>query len=105
MFFLVSYSDEYLTLAIHADSSSKEGCQQVLRELLISRIQEKYGHDKDTANIIYDTAKNAKTADDEDACRLEYGIDIHVYEDGGSIDDGSYTDTYQIVDYVPSQCK
>lgn len=101
MFYLVSYSEEYVNLAIHAGSKSKEECQDQLKELLISRIQSGFGMSKETAEAVYQMAKNAKTPDEEDAVLSEYSIDIHVSEYGASIDDGSYIDTYQIVSYVP----
>lgn len=101
MYYLVSYNDEYLSLAIHADCDSKEGCQQAQKELLVSRIQERCGHGKETANEIYEMAKRARNADDEDAVLTQYGIDVHVSEYGASIDDGNYTDRYEIVSYMP----
>lgn len=103
MFYLVSYSEEYVSLAIHKDSVSKEECQEELKELLISRIQSGFGMSKETAEAVYQMAKEAKTPDEEEAVLSKYGIDIHVFDCGASIDDGSYMDTFQIIDYVPNQ--
>lgn len=103
MFYLVSYNDEYLSLAIHADSESKEECQEAMRELLISRIQDRIGKEKKTADAIYKMAKKANSPDEVDAVLSEHGIDIHVYEYGASIDNGSYIDIYQIISYMPNQ--
>lgn len=104
MYFLISKNDEYLCLAIHADSCSMEGCQEALKLHLINRIQELYPYDADIANMIYETAKAAECADEEDAVQTLYDVDIHVYEDGASIVyGGNYEERYAIVSYIPTQ--
>lgn len=105
MFYLVSYSEEYISLAIHANSASKEDCQKTMKELVIADIQAKYGHDINMAELIYNSAKNAVSADDEDAVFSQYGVNVHVYEDGASFDDGYYMNKYQIIDYTSGQCE
>lgn len=103
MYYLVSKNDEYLSMAIHTDVFTLEGCQDVLKSILICRIQELFSHDVETANAIYETAKAAETADDEDAVLDQYNVDIHVFEDGASIVYDSYEERYAIIDYTPCQ--
>lgn len=103
MYFLISKNDEYLNLAIHTDSSSMEGCQTALKSILINRIQELHPYDENAANEIYEAAKAAVTADDEDAVQELYDVDIHVYEDGASLVYDGYEEQYAIIEYTPCQ--
>lgn len=104
MYFLISKNDKYSCLAIHADYSSMKGCQDALKLHLIGRIKELFPYDEDTANKIYEAAKSAKSADEENAVQIIYDVDIHVYEDGASIMYGSdYEERYAIVNYTPTQ--
>lgn len=103
MYYLVSKNDEYLSLAIHTDSCSPERCRDVLQSILIRRIQELYPYDADTANAIYEAAKAAKNADEEEAVWKQYDVDIHVYQDGATIVYDDHEERYAIIDYTPCQ--
>ena len=73
----------------------------MLQSILISRIQELYPYDADMANTIYEAAKAAECADEEEAVWKQYDVDIHVYQDGATIVHDDYEERYAIIDYTP----
>lgn len=103
MFYLASYNEEYISIAIHADYASKEKCQRAMKELVVNEIQAKFGYDVKTAELIYESAKNSTSANGEGSVLTQYGVNVCVYEDGASIDDGSYMNKYEIINYVSGQ--
>lgn len=100
-YYIVSWNDEYLDMAILAGPMSQDRCRRMLRDIVTQRLCELYDEFKGNrkkAEAAYDLAFNSS---EDDAVSNEFGVDLHVSQIGASLCYSSYEDRYQIVAYIP----